>query len=397
VGIESVREERVLSAIWDQHALAVIVFLCFCLLTAYSNHRTVRRFGDHPRSTLFPRVSILVPARDEGRNIEGCVLSLLGQDYPDFEVLVLDDHSTDDTNTILRRMARADSRLRVLEGESLPEGWLGKHWACHQLAQAAEGELILFTDADTLHEKTALSKSVAAMQAESADLISAFPKEEVGTWGERLIVPIMSWGIFSFLPLQIAYKFSLPSLSLTIGQFMLFRRKAYDAVGGYAAVRQEIVDDVQLGRRIIERGFRWRLLDGTEHVRCRMYQGFGEVVEGFSKNVFAFFDYRFLPYVVAWSLMGVIFLEPALTLGAYLAGFRLTEFPPNMAATAVVLSVLLWTLALRRFKFPLYLAVLYPVTITLWLLVVVRSLVLTMRGQTTWKGRDLVRPAMRWL
>jgi chlorobactene glucosyltransferase len=386
-----------LSAIWDQHALAVIVFLCFCLLTAYSNHRTVRRFGDYPRATVHPRVSILVPARNEGRNIEGCVQSLLDQDYPDFEVLVLDDHSTDDTNAVLHRMARVDSRLRVLEGESLPEGWLGKHWACHQLAQAANGELILFTDADTLHEKTALSESVAAMQAESADLVSAFPKEEVRTWGERLIVPIMSWGIFSFLPLQIAYKLSLPSLSLTIGQFMLFRRTAYDAVGGYEAVRQEIVDDVQLGRRVIERGFRWRLLDGTEHVRCRMYQSFGEVVEGFSKNVFAFFDYRFLPYVVAWSLMGVIFLEPALTLGAYLAGFKLTEFPPNMAAMAVVLSLLLWSIALRRFRFPLYLAVLYPITITLWLLVVIRSLVLTMRGQTTWKGRDLIRPAMRWL
>jgi chlorobactene glucosyltransferase len=95
--------------------------------------------------------------------------------------------------------------------------------------------------------------------------------------------------------------------------------------------------------------------------------------------------------------MGVIFLEPALTLGAYLAGFKLWEFPPNLAGVAVALSVLLWTLALRRFRFPLYLAVLYPVTITLWLLVVIRSLVLTMRGQTTWKGRDLIRPAMRWL
>lgn len=386
-----------MTAIWDQHALAVIIFLCFCLLTAYSNHRTVRRFGDYRRAAVLPRVSILVPARNEARSIEGCLQSLLDQDYADFEVMVLDDHSTDGTNAIVKRMARQYAHLQVLEGESLPDGWLGKHWACHQLAQAADGELLLFTDADTLHEKTALSESVAALQAERADLVSAFPKEEVSTWGEKLIVPIMSWGIFSFLPLRIAYTLSLPSLSVTIGQFMLFRRETYDAVGGYEAVRQEIVDDVNLGRRVIEQGFRWRLLDATEHVSCRMYRGFFEVVEGFSKNVFAFFDYRFLPYVVAWSLLGVIFLEPALALGAYLAGFKLTEFPPNMAAVAVVLSVLLWALALRRFRFPLYLAVLYPITISLWLLVVVRSMVLTMRGQTTWKGRDLVRPAMRWL
>jgi chlorobactene glucosyltransferase len=397
MGIESVREERFLNAIWDQHALAVIVFLCFCLLTAYSNHRTVRRFGDYPRGAVFPRVSILVPARNEARCIEDCLQSLLNQDYPDFEVLVLDDHSTDETNAIVRRLARDDARLRVLTGESLPDGWLGKHWACHQLAEAATGELLLFTDADTRHEETALSEGVAALQGEKADLITAFPKEEVKSWGERLIVPVMSWGIFSFLPLRLAYKLSLPGLSLTIGQFMLFRRSTYKAIGGYEAVRQEIVDDVTLGRRAVEQGFRWRLLDATEHVHCRMYHNLSEVVGGFSKNVFAFFEYRFLPYVVAWSLLGVIFLEPAITLSAYLAGFTLTEFPPNLAGVAVVLSVLLWALALRRFRFPLYLAVLYPITISLWLLVVLRSLVLTMRGQTTWKGRDLVHPAMRWL
>jgi chlorobactene glucosyltransferase len=386
-----------LNAIWDQHPLVVIIFLCFCLLTAYSNHRTVRRFGDYPRATVTPRVSILVPARNEARSIEGCVQSLLDQDYPDFEVLVLDDHSTDETRDILMRLARGNRRLALLDGETLPGGWLGKHWGCHQLAKAASGELLLFTDADTLHHETALSESVAALQAEQADLVTAFPLEEVNSWGEKLVVPIMSWGIFSFLPLRLAYKSSLPGLSITIGQFMLFRRSVYEAVGGFRAVRQDIVDDVTLGRRVLEQGFQWRLLDATEHVRCRMYQSFSEVVEGFSKNVFAFFEYRFLPYVIAWTLMGVIFLEPALALGAYLAGTSLTEFPPNLAAIAVALSVLLWYIALRRFRFPAYVAVLYPISLFLFLLIVVRSLILTITGNTTWKGRSLVRPAMRWL
>jgi chlorobactene glucosyltransferase len=344
-----------------------------------------------------PRVSILVPARNEARSIEGCVQSLLDQDYSDFEVLVLDDHSTDETRDIVMRLARGNERLALLDGETLPDGWLGKHWACHQLAQAASGELLLFTDADTLHHKTALSESVAALQAEQADLVTAFPLEEVKTWSEKLVVPIMSWGIFSFLPLRLAYKWSLPGLSVTFGQFMLFRRSVYEAVGGFNAVRQDIVDDVSLGRRVLEQGFRWRLLDATEHVRCRMYQSFSEVVEGFSKNVFAFFDYRFLPYVIAWTLMGVIFLEPALTLVSYLAGGSLTGFPLNLAAIAVAQSVLLWYIALKRFRFPAYVALLYPISLFLWLLIVVRSLVLTMTGHSTWKGRSLVRPAMRWL
>jgi chlorobactene glucosyltransferase len=385
------------NALLEHMPLVIIVFLTFCLLTAFSNMRAVRRFDEYSPPARLPPVSILVPARNEGRTIETCVRSLLSQDYPSFEVLVLDDDSTDETRSILARLARQDSRLRILDGKLLPSDWLGKHWACHQLAQAARGELLLFTDADTRHQPQALRDSVAALMAERADLVTALPAQDVVSWGEKLIIPVIGWGIFSFLPIRLAHRNASPSLSVTIGQFMLFRRMAYDAVGGYAGVRLQVVDDVALGRRILAQGLRWRLLDGSAHVRCRMYRGFREAVDGFTKNVFAFFDYRLVPFLIALGWVGFVFLRPPLVLIDYALGVSVTRFPPNLALVAVAQSLLLWRTTYRRAGFPGYLAIFYPISLFLFLLIALRSLLYTVTGRASWKGRCLIKPAMRWM
>lgn len=382
---------------WHPHALFILIFLLFGLITVLLNNLTVHRFDQYPKTSHPPRVSVLVPARNEERNIEACVTSLLKQGYPDFEVIVLDDHSTDDTLSILTRLASADSRLLILEGHPLPEDWLGKHWACHQLAQAATGELILFVDADTRHTPDMLLDSVSALVAEGADLVTAFPREEVVTWGERLLVPVIGFGLFTFIPIRLVQKLRLAALSVTIGQFMLFRRAAYDAVGGYEAVRTEIVDDMVLGRRIISSGYEWRLLDGTRHVSCRMYRGFWEAVGGFGKSLFAVFDYRILPYFIGWLLVGTVFIEPVVELLSYWMRTPLTSIPVEYAAASVVLSIALWMIAYRRFKFPAWLVFYYPLSLALFIAVVFRSFFQTTTGTATWKDRLLDRVAVRWL
>jgi len=383
--------------VWHPHALFIVLFLLFGLITVLVNSLTVRRFDQYPKTTHYPRVSVLVPARNEEHNIEACVTSLLEQDYPDFEVIVLDDHSTDTTLSMLARLASEDSRLQIIEGRPLPDGWLGKHWACHQLDRAATGELILFVDADTRHTPDMLTDSVSALLAERADLVTAFPREEVITWGEKLLVPVIGWGIFTFIPIRLVQKLRLAALSVTIGQFMLFRRAAYDAVGGYEAVRAEIVDDMVLGRRIISGGLEWRLLDGTRHISCRMYRGFWEAVGGFSKSLFAVFDYRILPYFIGWLLVGTAFLEPVVALVSRWMRTPLTSIPVEYAAASVVLSLVLWMIAYRRFKFPAWLVFYYPLSLALFIAVVLRSFFQTATGTATWKDRLLDRVAMRWL
>ena len=377
-------------SLWLLHQVFLVAFLGFLLLIGWSNMRILPRLGAYPPARRLPRVSILVPARDEEANIEACVRSLVAQDYPDYEVLVLDDNSQDRTAEILARLAARHPYLHTLTGEPLPPGWIGKNWACHQLARAARGELLLFTDADTNHHPRCLADAVAALTAQEADLLTAFPKQEVVTWAEQLIVPPLTWS-FAFLPLRLAYRSPSPALSITIGQFMLFRRQAYETIGGHAAVRQEVADDTVLGRNIKKYGLRWRLADGGSRIRCRMYRNFLQVFEGYSKNLFPGFDCNISAYTLLWLWVAVAFLEPPAILLAGLSGAAISGLSLALAGLAVVISVLLWGLSHRRFGFPFYLALCYPLTVLLAMAIAVWSLVLTLAGRSTWKGRRVVK------
>jgi chlorobactene glucosyltransferase len=380
-----------MSALWIRHQISLVYFLGVLLLIALGNLRTWRRLSAYGRlGQPAPRVSVLLPAREEAANVGPCVRSLLAQDYPDYEVLVLDDESADSTLQVLTALAQQHEQLRVLRGEPLPTGWLGKNWACHQLAQAAGGELLLFVDADTRHEPRALTHAVAALQAEGADLISVFPRQEVVSWAERLVVPIMQWSLSSFLPLGLAYRLRRPQLSFASGQFMLFRRSAYELVGGHSGVRQSAVEDVALTRALGVRGMVWRLLDGYPLVYCRMYHNFRQVWDGYSKNLFALFGYNGPLFLFIWLYLLMLFWEPLIILALGLAGAGSSQ---NLvpAARAVALSLLLWGLANWRFGFPLYLTFLYPLTILLTLVIALRSMLLTLTGRATWKGRRLTR------
>jgi chlorobactene glucosyltransferase len=381
-----------MSAFWIRHQISLVYFLGVLLLIALGNLRTWRRLGTYGRLVQpAPRVSVLLPAREEAANVGPCVRSLLAQDYPDYEVLVLDDNSGDGTLQVLTSLAQEDERVQVLRGEPLPAGWLGKNWACHQLAQAADGELLLFVDADTRHESQAVTHAVAALQAEGADLISVFPRQEVVSWAERLVVPIMQWSLSSFLPLGLAYRLRRPQLSFASGQFMLFRRSAYELVSGHSGVRQSAVEDVALTRALGVRGMVWRLLDGYPLVYCRMYRNFRQVWDGYSKNLFALFGYNGPLFLFIWLYLLMLFWEPLIILALGFAGAVSSEslIP---AAWAVVLSLLLWGFTHWRFGFPLYLTFLYPLTMLLTVVIALRSMVFTLAGRATWKGRRLARP-----
>ncbi len=246
----------------------------------------------------------------------------MAQDYPDFEVIILDDESTDGTGEILARLAAEDDRLRVIHGQPLPAGWLGKNWACQQLSQAADGEYLLFTDADTHHDPLMLRDSIAAALATHADLLSGMPHQEVKTWSEQLLVPILAWSFMAFIPIALAERVRAAFLSVSIGQFLLFRRSAYDLSGGHTAVRDKVVEDFELARNIKKAGLQWRFVDATPRIHCRMYHNFREVFDGLSKNLFLVFGNVFF-FALAWSALVISFLEPQLILLLALLGVML--------------------------------------------------------------------------
>ncbi|GIV64959.1 MAG: glycosyl hydrolase [Bellilinea sp.] len=378
------------------HADGLLGYLGVILTISVFNLFWFRRIDRYPPAAQKPLLSVLIPARNEEENIGACLESVLRQDYPNLEIRVLDDQSTDRTAEIACRYVQQDRRLVLVEGKPLPPGWLGKHWACHQLAEQSSGELLLFLDADTVLHPKAITHAVNTFFHEHVQLLSVVPKEIVKSCGERLIQPFFLWAVYTVLPLGIARKVQLDWLTFTIGQFMLFDRQVYFEIGGHAAVRNDAVDDLALGRLTVKRGFRWWLADGTTQVKCRMYRSLTQVIEGFSKNYFAAFRYNLLTYGFVFSWLMMVFWEPLVILFLNLFGLNANYFPMQKAGVAVGLSMMIWALVYARLKFPVYLTIFYPLTVLFNTLIAVRSFYLTISGTSTWKDRRLERPKIRF-
>ncbi len=233
-------------------------------------------------------VSVLVPARDEAHRVAPCVRALLAQRGVEYEILVLDDGSTDGTADVVRAAAAGGPRLRLLEGAALPDGWLGKPHACAQLAAAARGDVLVFVDADVVVAPDGVAATVALL-GDGLDLVSPYPRQAADGAAERLVQPLLQWSWLTFLPLRLAERLPAPSLTAANGQLLACGAAAYRAAGGHAAVRTEVIEDVALARAFKRAGFRVAMADGTAVATCRMYGGWAELRDGYAKSLWAAF------------------------------------------------------------------------------------------------------------
>ena len=376
--------------------LHLIIFQIVNLVIIISNLVVTHRLRLHELPDQLPSVSILVPARNEELSIERCVHSLLAQDYPDFEVLVLDDQSTDQTRNILSKIAKSNTILKILDGTHSNGTQLGKNWACTQLAHQAQGEIIVFTDADTVHNPQTLKKIVAVLLGETADMVTGYPRQIVCTWGERLLVPFFSWAMYTFNPLILAYRLRIPAMASAVGQLLVFRRIAYETIGGHAALDLEIVDDLTLARRIISAGLRWRVAHVADLITCRMYYSSRAAYNGFVKNRFAAFNFRLLPFAFVIVWLGVMFWVPLIVGLLWITGVS-SHADGTQLGICVALSVLVWWLPYRDLKFPVGLALIFPITIMANVYVAIRSLRHSLSGHLEWKGRIINQVKWKWL
>ncbi len=346
-----------------------------------------------------PLVSILIPARNEERSIGACAGSLLRQDYPNCEVIVLDDHSEDDTGAIVRRLiaetaGRRGESARLLPGEPLPDGWTGKNWACHQLAQAARGEFLFFTDADTEHAPGTVSAAVAYARKNRASLVSAWPRLVTVTLGEKLIVPVILLVGFAFCPLWLqrwiqqkperARGHDVRGMGVANGQFMFFSRPAYDRIGGHAGVRAHVVEDVTLGRQIAERIPEGeRLFNGhaLQFSTVRMYRSFAETWEGFTKNIRAAFDDRGMTFWLFGAVQGACFFGPFVAIFLVPASLRW------VVGFQIAIIFLIRFLLAARFRTSRIGALLHPFGVLLLMLIGLNSWRLSRGRGVVWKGR----------
>ncbi len=373
----------------------LIVFQGAILLITIWNMYLSYKARRHKIPDDLPLVSILVPARNEQDNIAACVISLLEQDYPAFEVLILDDHSTDQTRSILDEIAQSRQNLTVLSGQPGPKNQIGKNWACSQLMQSARGDVLFFTDADTIHHPQMLKRAVSSLLGEDADLVTGYPRQILGSFGEKLLVPFFSWAVMVFFPLGLAYAIKSPIFTTAVGQMMLFKRETYQRIGGHEGVSSSIVDDLSLAREIHKQGYKWRIIYIADLISCRMYRTSQQALTGFTKNLFAAFEFRLLPFLFAFVWLAVLFLEPLLILFLNIIGVA-QNAQIGQLVTCIGLSVAVWVVPYLYLKVPVWCAFLYPITIFANGISAIRSLLASLRGELVWKGRVIQPSNWKW-
>lgn len=335
-------------------------------------------------------VSIIVPARNESANIATVMRSILTTTYRPFELLIVDDRSTDDTAAIVERLA--DPRVRLIHGEELPDGWYGKPWACVQGYRQARGELLLFTDADTRHQPELLSRAVGALLEERAALVTVSPTQRCVTFWERLVMPQI-W-------LLLALRYHPRSVSgarrardvIANGQFILTTREAYDAAGTHAAVRHEVAEDLALAQTYVRHGLKLHFAFAERLMETRMYHGLSHLIEGWSKNIYlggrrSFPDEPLRRALVPLMLVLAMlyWLAPPAVLIAAAGNPALAPLAPA-ALLATGFSALFWMLISHGMEIPAIYGLGYPLGALMALYIILRS---TWRGgrKVEWRGR----------
>ncbi|MDR1410887.1 MAG: glycosyltransferase [Spirochaetaceae bacterium] len=363
----------------------LIIATCYFFLLSLANHYEMWRFTMAPEIFDGPLVSVLIPARNEEKHIERCLDSLQNQLYKNYEILVINDNSTDDTLNILNRIAAEDSRIQVYNGDPLPEDWFGKPFALHQLSRYAKGEILLFTDADTIHNPTSISWAVTNITGLKADMVSGYVGQIFLSFGEVATVPLMFFLTGFVIPLFVNRFTKLSFFSSAVGQYIAIRHNVFKAIGGCESFKKKTSEDIYMARFVKQRGYQTRFLNVSEYVKCRMYKGYHAAVEGIGKNIFDFFGKNStLLFAVALAVFFFLFFPFPLML------FCVVRASPWIFQIVVVniLYTLTWIFMFLGQRLNWWYGLLWPILFLNLLYVAVWSWFRTISGRGfIWKGR----------
>jgi chlorobactene glucosyltransferase len=371
----------------DWYLVALVCVNAYFLATALSNIAYFRLATRKPRVTGGSRVSVIIPARDEERSIGPCLRSLLAQDYADYEIVVVDDCSSDATARVVTESAAGDPRVRLVTGVPLPEGWLGKTHALCQGVAASDGEILILTDADTVHETQSISWAVTNLVDHRADMLSGYVAQRYGTFGERIVVPTM-YAMMLLVPLSLVARTRSPRFAFAIGQFVALRREALEGIGGFEAIRDSIVDDMAMAIRMKECGYREVFLDAKAAAGCRLYSGYRDAFVGIERSIYSAVGGRPVTAAAMAAVVLGLIVGPAFALPM---SYARLELPPGALALSVALFAVQWAFVAWDRDMPLVAVVLYPLVFLNLVIILASSMVRTGFGRgVDWKGR-LVR------
>ena len=341
--------------------------------------------------SAYPFVSVCVPARNEERDIETCLTSLLNQNYPQFEVIVVDDNSTDNTPRIIKSLQERYPNLIAVRGAALPPDWYGKPFALHQAEQKTQGELLLFTDADPVFQRNALTTAVHLMQKHRLDMISLLPGSKFGSFWERTVQPV----IFAFIAALTRFrKVNDPDSpdAMGVGAFIMLRREVYDRVGGHVTLKQAILEDIGMARLVKHAGAKMMIADAQKIYSIRMYHSFQEIWVGWRKNVFlAMKKSIFKTFYYILCVLGFV-VTPWLMVGIHLwMGSALGWQAMALAGLGMVLITKL-TLC-HELNLEKYYALLFPLGALVMSAIMINSMIhVLFRGGAEWRGRIYKQP-----
>ncbi|HYS52766.1 MAG TPA: glycosyltransferase [Thermoanaerobaculia bacterium] len=361
------------------HALAVFALVVWLLAFVQTlvNLRLTPRLTADARPRVMPLVSIVIPARNEAHVIERSVRAFLAQDYDNFEVIVVNDRSTDGTGEIARSIV--DRRLRVIDGMETPAGWLGKTWALQQGAERARGDLLLIVDADLIYAPPAIRAAVAYLEGSESGLIALLPHFEMPTFAEQVAMPMLGFFVFSGMPVWYSNRSKRLGVAIGGGAGNLIRKEILGAVGGFARLKDAVVDDVGLARLARKHGYATRAVRADDLLTVRMYDSARAIVDGFTKNAFFAVGRNFAGGMLLLVLIVILHLLP-----------YVLAFARDWVAIATVILISITRIAIfRSIRYPLLNAIfLHPLMVSFWFYIFLRSIWFTgVRRQVRWRGR----------
>ena len=373
--------------------LATAIWLVMLAFTAW-NALDAQSLDEHPAAPPAdpPLISVIIPARNEARNIERCVRSVLASTWPALEVIVGDDHSTDGTGDIARRLS---PRVKVIMPPTLAEGWFGKQWACHHCAIAARGTLLCFTDADTTHGPELLTRSVSAMTARGSHLFTVSGQQEMGSFWEKVIQPFIFLLLLSrYAGMERMSRSRKPHDKIANGQYIVVARETYSRMGGHEAVRAHVAEDLRLAQRWTEQGLNVHMLMGFDHLSTRMYTSFAELRRGWGKNVYAggrdamaFHPVLKVLFPLILPLSPLFPMIPIVALVLGLVGV-MGAGAIWFGVVAGTANLVFWASVYRRFRLSVLWGLTYPLAAITFALICVEAVV---RGaRVEWKGREYI-------
>ena len=364
--------------------LFITIIILVLLFNFFNNMKVLSKPKRKRLSEDTPLISILVPARNEEDNIEPCLLSLLHQDYPNTEVIVLDDNSSDRTTEIIESLISKYPKLKLIYGRSLPEGWTGKNFACHQLAFYSRGDWLLFTDADTIHSPYSVSSVFNAVKDSDIDLLSLIPHIRAETFAEKLFMPLIPFAFLVFLPIGLMNRVKDFRVTAAIGPFILIKRDFYFKIGGHKAIKDKLLDDFCLAQLTKLSGGRVSLLDGSEIVSVRFYKNLKEIWNGFSKNAFGAIGGS-LPTLLTFLFINIlVFILPYYLLWeGIFKGHSI-----NLPLLQVLLISLIRGIISLRFRTNFLMIFLHPVSMIFGIVIALNSArIALLKKVVEWKGR----------